>query len=165
MNIQRFTPQFKVKAVRQSIDRKYLVAEVSARLGVSAHSLYKWVKAVAPDKTEKEAGDLLAAKSELLRLRAQLRRTEEERDILKKGPAVLCSGARVKYRFINDYKNKYPIKVMCRILLVGPGGFQNWVHNRCRIGYGRPTTAYCDSRFICGYWWRIWVATRLWQFA
>jgi transposase len=84
MSTQRFTPEFKEEAVRQVIDRKYSVAEVSARLGVSAHSLYKWVKAVAPDKTEKQASELLEAKSELLRLRAQLRRVEEERDILKK---------------------------------------------------------------------------------
>ncbi len=42
------------------------------------------LRRVAPDKTEKEASDLLDAKSEILRLRAQLRRTEEERDILKK---------------------------------------------------------------------------------
>ena len=84
MNTVRFTPEFKEEAVRQIIDRNYSVAEVSARLGVSAHSLYKWVKAVAPDKTEKQASELLEAKSELLRLRAQLRRTEEERDILKK---------------------------------------------------------------------------------
>lgn len=84
MSTQRFTPEFKEEAVRQVIDRKYSVAEVSARLGVSAHSLYKWVKAVAPDNTEKQATELLEARSELLRLRAQLRRAEEERDILKK---------------------------------------------------------------------------------
>jgi transposase len=84
MSTPRFTPEFKEEAVRQIIDRKYSVAEVSARLGVSAHSLYQWVKAVAPDKTEKQASELLEAKSELLRLRAQLRRVEEERDILKK---------------------------------------------------------------------------------
>jgi transposase len=84
MSTERFTPEFKEEAVRQIVERGYSVAEVSARLGVSAHSLYKWVKAVSPDKTEKQASELLEAKSEILRLRAQLRRTEEERDILKK---------------------------------------------------------------------------------
>ena len=84
MKPERFTPEFKEEAVRQIVERGYSVAEVSARLGVSTHSLYKWVKAVSPDKTEKQAGELLEAKSEILRLRAQLRRTEEERDILKK---------------------------------------------------------------------------------
>jgi transposase len=84
MSSQRFTPEFKEEAVRQVVERGYSVAEVSARLGVSTHSLYKWVKAVTPDKTEKQAADLLEAKSEILRLRAQMRRVEEERDILKK---------------------------------------------------------------------------------
>ncbi len=84
MSPPRFTPEFKDEAVRQITERGYSVAEVSARLGVSAHSLYKWVSAVKPDKTDQQANDLIAAKSEILRLRAQLHRTEEERDILKK---------------------------------------------------------------------------------
>lgn len=58
--------------------------EVSDRLGVSAHSLYKWLRAIKPDNSEQHARDLLEAKSEILKLRAQLKRTEEERDILKK---------------------------------------------------------------------------------
>lgn len=84
MNSPRFTPEFKEEAVRQIVERGYSVAEVSERLGVSAHSLYKWVKAVKPDKTDQQATELVAAKSEILKLKAQLRRTEEERDILKK---------------------------------------------------------------------------------
>lgn len=84
MSNQRFTPEFKDEAVRQVIERSYSVAEVSERLGVSAHSLYKWVKASKPDDSEQRASELLQAKSEVLKLRAQLRRTEEERDILKK---------------------------------------------------------------------------------
>ena len=78
------SPRFKEEAVRQIVERGYFVAEVSERLGVSAHSLYKWVKAVKPDKTDQQATELVAAKSEILKLKAQLRRTEEERDILKK---------------------------------------------------------------------------------
>ena len=84
MSNQRYSPEFKDEAVRQIVDRGYSVTEVSQRLGVSPHSLYKWVKAVRPDKTEEHAAALIEARSEVLKLRAQLRRTEEERDILKK---------------------------------------------------------------------------------
>jgi len=84
MSSQRYTPEFKDEAVRQVLERGYSVTEVSERLGVSAHSLYKWVKAVKPDDSEKRSNELIEAKSEVLKLRAQLRRTEEERDILKK---------------------------------------------------------------------------------
>jgi transposase len=84
MSNQRYPPEFKDEAVRQVLERGYTVAEVSKRLGVSAHSLYKWVKTVKPDKSDEQAADLVEAKSEILRLRAQMRRIEEERDILKK---------------------------------------------------------------------------------
>ena len=49
MSSQRYSPEFKDEAVRQIIERGYSVTEVSERLGVSSHSLYKWVKAVQPD--------------------------------------------------------------------------------------------------------------------
>lgn len=39
MSSQRFTPEIKEEAVRQIIDRKYSIAEVSARLGVSLYSV------------------------------------------------------------------------------------------------------------------------------
>lgn len=84
MSKPRFTPEFKEEAVKQVVERGYSVAEVGARLGVSTHSLYKWVKAVTPDKDEKQAAELIEAKSEILRLRSQMRRLEEERDLLKK---------------------------------------------------------------------------------
>ena len=47
------------------------------------------MKGVTPDKTEKQASELIEAKSEILKLRAQLHRTEEERDILKNRPRGL----------------------------------------------------------------------------
>ena len=84
MSSQRYSPEFKDEAVRQIVDRGYSVTDVSQRLGVSVHSLYKWVKVIKPDKTEQQAAALIEARSEVLKLRAQLRRTEEERDILKK---------------------------------------------------------------------------------
>lgn len=65
MSTQRFTPEFKEEAVRQVIERGYRVPDVATRLGVSAHSLYKWVKAVSPDRFEQQSQELLEAKSEV----------------------------------------------------------------------------------------------------
>lgn len=39
MSTERFTPEFKEEAVKKIVERGYSVAEFSARLGVSAHSL------------------------------------------------------------------------------------------------------------------------------
>lgn len=68
MSSQRYSPEFKDEAIRQIIERGYSVTEVSERLGVSSHSLYKWVKALQPDKTEQNTTELVEAKSDVLRL-------------------------------------------------------------------------------------------------
>lgn len=90
MSAQRFPPEFKEEAVKQVNERGYSVAEVAARLGVSTHSLYKWVKAASPHHAAQHSQELLEAKSEILRLRSQMRRIEEERDILKKAVRYLA---------------------------------------------------------------------------
>jgi transposase len=48
------------------------------------------VKAAKPDKAAQQGQELVEAKGEILKLRAQLRRTEEERDILKKAAAYFA---------------------------------------------------------------------------
>jgi len=50
MGSQIYTPEFKGEAVRQVVDRGYSDAEIADQLGVSSHSLYKWVKAFKPVK-------------------------------------------------------------------------------------------------------------------
>ena len=90
MGQQRFTPEFKDEAVRQVTERGDKVVEVAARLGVSSHSLYQWVRAVRPSKEEERSDDLVETKKEVLRLRSELRRVEEERDILKKAAAYFA---------------------------------------------------------------------------
>ena len=101
---------------------------MSQRPGVSQHSFYKWIYAVSPDKSKQQAEELLDAKHEILNLRSQLKRTEEERDILKKGRKVLCKPARVKYQFINESRHQHPTRIMCRMLNVYPSGFYQWLH-------------------------------------
>ena len=44
---------------------------------------------MAPTKDEKQAAELIEAKEAILRLRAQIRRLEEERDLLKKPRGTL----------------------------------------------------------------------------
>ena len=88
MPSQRYTPEFKEEAVRQVTQRGYAVKEVAERLGVSTHSLYKWIRAARPRTTE--ADELTATKLENQKLKAELRRIAEERDILKKAAAYFA---------------------------------------------------------------------------
>ena len=45
---QPYPDEFKIEAVKQITERGHKVAEVSARIGVSQHSLYKWIKVAVP---------------------------------------------------------------------------------------------------------------------
>ncbi|WP_394245669.1 IS3 family transposase [Vibrio astriarenae] len=128
MSRQRFSPEFKDEAVKLVTERGYSVTEVSDRLGVSQHSIYKWVKAVKPTSRTHSDSELIEAKKEILRLKGKLRQTEEERDILKKAAKVLCKPARVKYQFILEYCRTFKIKTMCRVLQIERSGYYAWLH-------------------------------------
>src|SRR5690606_25788038 len=89
MSSKRYTEEFKVEAVRQVTDRGHSVAEVADRLGVSIHSLYTWRKQYGRSGPERAATADQA--DELRRLKSELRRVTEERDILKKPRRTLPS--------------------------------------------------------------------------
>ena len=57
-------------------------SEVAERLGVSIYSLYAWTKRYGVPEEERKAVD--AQSEEMRRLKAELKRVTEERDILKK---------------------------------------------------------------------------------
>ena len=87
MSNKRYTDEFKEEAVRLIRDRKYSVKEVSERLGVTTNSLYTWLGGIRAHLHEERQTDL---ESEVRRLRSELKRVEEERDILKKAAAYFA---------------------------------------------------------------------------
>jgi transposase len=86
----RYTDEFKAEAVKQVIDRGHGVVEVAHRLGVSDKSLYVWLKRARQQTAAPATGDAASLRSEVSRLKAELRRTQEERDILKKAAAYFA---------------------------------------------------------------------------
>jgi transposase len=82
MSAKRYTEEFKIEAVKQVSERGHPVAEVAARLGVTSHSLYQWIKRYSLPKVEREATK--DQQAEIRRLKAEIKRVTEERDILKK---------------------------------------------------------------------------------
>jgi transposase len=88
MSSKRYPEEFKVEAVKQVTERGHSVAEVAVRLGVTAHSLYAWLKKYGPRSVEYQADKDQAA--EIRRLKAELKRVSEERDILKKAAAYFA---------------------------------------------------------------------------
>ncbi len=84
----RYTEEFKRDAVSQVTDRGYSVREVSDRLGISTKSLYDWIKQYS--KPESLRVKETEQAQENRRLKAELARVTEERDILKKATAYFA---------------------------------------------------------------------------
>ena len=89
MGTSNYSDDFKRDAVHQITVRGYRVREVSERLGVSTHSLYKWMKLFG-EPSPKPGVD---HETENCRLKQELARVTEERDILKNrsGPQPACA--------------------------------------------------------------------------
>jgi len=89
MSNKRYTEEFKIEAVKQVTERGHKLAEVAKRLGVSYKSLHDWVKLYSKPVKQRDEEDAQA--DEIRRLKAELRRVTEERDILKEA-AVYFAG-------------------------------------------------------------------------
>ena len=86
---ERYNEEFKIAAVKQVTENGYSIADVAKRLGITTKSLYNW-----RDRYGETAGDYQAKQStneELRKLKSELKRVTEERNILKEA-AVFFMG-------------------------------------------------------------------------
>jgi transposase len=88
MSGKRYTDEFKIAAVKQVTERGHPAREVADRLGVSIHSMYSWIKRYGVPDEERIASDEQA--DEVRRLKAELKRMTDERDILKMAAAYFA---------------------------------------------------------------------------
>ena len=86
MGTSNYSDDFKRDAVHQITVRGYPVREVSRRLGVSTYSLYKWLKLFGGSAPKPGVDH----EAENRRLKRELARATEERDILKKATAYFA---------------------------------------------------------------------------
>ena len=89
MQRTKYTPEFKDEAVKQVVVRGHLVVDVAKRLGIPENVLYTWVSKFKK-ADEPLSNDLKLLQAEMVKLKAELRRTTEERDILKKAAAYFA---------------------------------------------------------------------------
>jgi transposase-like protein len=84
---RRYGPEFKAEAVRLVMGTDESIGKIARDLGITEPTLRAWVEAARP-KSQKPLTE--SERSELLRLRRDLRRVEMERDILKKATAFFA---------------------------------------------------------------------------
>jgi transposase len=93
MTTKRYTIEFKREAVRMMTELRMSVPEVSKKLGVTENQLYAWRKKfrLEGNAAFPGSGHLTPIEEENHKLRAEIKRLELERDILKKASAFFAS--------------------------------------------------------------------------
>ncbi len=92
MSGKRYPEEFKIEAVKQVVDRGYKVNDVAARLGVTSKSLHAWINRYGDESSQHQT--ITEQQAEMRRLKKELRRVTEERDILKEAAAYFASESR-----------------------------------------------------------------------
>ena len=88
MSPRKYTEAFKAEAVKWVLEQHYSQAEAAASLGISSKNINRWVRAC---KQPEAQGLVSAEQRELQHLRAQVKRLQMERDILKKAAAFFAN--------------------------------------------------------------------------
>ena len=95
MGASKYSAEFKDEAIKQVTERGYPVTEVAERLGTTREALYQWMRAAGVSPRAKSSQQVVEKKDhEIAALKAQIKRLEEERDILKKAAAYFAKDSR-----------------------------------------------------------------------
>lgn len=86
---ERYNEEFKIAAIKQVTDNGYSISDVAKRLGITTKSLYNWRDRYSESAEAYQAKQ--SSNEELRKLKAELKRVTEERDILKEAAVFFAS--------------------------------------------------------------------------
>lgn len=96
MSGKRYPEEFKREAVKQVTQRGHKISDVARRLGTTSKSLTDWIKKYGVSDAEQQETN--ATDAELKKLKAELKRVTEERDILKEAAAYFAGESKKSMR-------------------------------------------------------------------
>jgi transposase-like protein len=89
---RRFTAAFKAQAVKRLLDGGRALSEVATELGLSTGQLSTWRTEILAAGSAEALAARKAEEAEMLRLKREVKRLEEENLILRKAAAVFAKG-------------------------------------------------------------------------
>jgi transposase-like protein len=89
---RRFTAAFKAQAVKRLVEGGHGLSEVATELGLSTGQLSTWRTEILAAGSAEALAARKAEEAEMLRLKREVKRLEEENLILRKAAAVFAKG-------------------------------------------------------------------------
>jgi len=93
---ERYNEEFKIAAVKQVTEHGYSIADVAQRLGITTQSLYNWRDRYG--ENAQAYHEKQSSHEELRKLKAELKRVTEERDILKEAAVFFAAESKKNTR-------------------------------------------------------------------
>lgn len=92
---RKFTNELKEEAVKVALSSDQPLAQTASEFGIKKTTFYGWVKdhmnnKIEPSQNSRSSSQIKALEAENHKLKKQLKRTEQERDILKKAAAYFA---------------------------------------------------------------------------
>lgn len=90
---RRFDPEFAEECAKLVLDKGYTQAEAAKAMSISTSSIERWVSKVKRERSGYgvNGNPISEEQREIAKLKKQVKRLEQEKDILKKASALLMS--------------------------------------------------------------------------
>jgi len=87
---RKYSKEFKIEAVRMARESDGTATDVARDLGIRGDMLRRWVAEFESDEEDafRGSGQMMSDEEELRRVKRDLERVKQERDILKKAVAI-----------------------------------------------------------------------------
>ncbi|WP_371316391.1 IS3 family transposase [Shewanella sp. NIFS-20-20] len=130
-----YSKEFKLDAIALVREQNYSIAEAARNLELTPQLLGRWIKESENDDGHafRGNGKLTPEQEEIRKLKAQVKRLEMEREILKKGDGLLCQRNEVKYAFIAQNKKIWPVILMCHVLGVKNNNYYSYQKRKSQV--------------------------------
>ncbi|PMR73564.1 IS3 family transposase [Billgrantia endophytica] len=134
---QRYSTEFKVKAVEWSHQAHRSVKGVAEALDIHPFMLSRWRKEYREGqfamkrvkKAPADAKQKIQEQDEVARLKRRVSELEEENDILKKS-TFSGRGTTEAFRFVWKHRGQYEVKALCRHLNISRSGYYTWANRK-----------------------------------
>ena len=89
-----FSPEFRLESAQLVVDQGYSVKDAAEAMNVGKSTMDKWVRQLKQERSGSsyDASPMTSEQRRIRELERQVKRLETEKDILKKGMALLMSG-------------------------------------------------------------------------
>ena len=120
--LNTYTSEFKESAVKLAIESDQSIVQTAKDLGVNPNTLHTWISKYSKPKAAIERTDEHIY-DEIKRLKKELAKMSQERDLLKKATAYFAQ----EMLWIKKHSSEHPVTALCRFMNISRSCYCEWL--------------------------------------